>query len=103
MSASELIFNLSNDPPEAFGRTVLESLCLGRPMIAWDHGGAAEILAAMFPQGAVTPLDFELLEARARQFLQQQPTVQASNAFSLETSMRKHLQVYQDLMMDQSK
>ncbi len=103
MSASELIFNLSNDPPEAFGRTVLESLCLGRPMIAWDHGGAAEILAAMFPQGAVTPLDFELLEARARQFLQQQPTVQASNAFSLETSMRKHLQVYQELMMDQTK
>ncbi|NOR20945.1 MAG: glycosyltransferase, partial [Xanthomonadales bacterium] len=86
MSASEIIFNLSNDPPEAFGRTVLESLCLGRPMIAWDHGGAAEILAAMFPQGAVKPLDFRQLEERARQFLQQQPLVEASNAFSLETS-----------------
>ncbi len=103
MSASEVVFNLSNDPPEAFGRTVLEALCLGRPMIAWDHGGAAEILAAMFPQGAVKPLDFELLETRTRKFLQQQPTVAASNAFSLETSMRRHLEVYQELMVDQLK
>ncbi|NOR20102.1 MAG: glycosyl transferase, partial [Xanthomonadales bacterium] len=73
-----------------------------RPMIAWDHGGEAEILAAMFPQGAVKPLDFKQLELRARDFLQQQPLVEASNAFSLETSMRKHLDVYQELMMDQS-
>lgn len=102
MSASELIFNLSNDPPEAFGRTVLESLCLGRPIIAWDHGGAAEILASMFPQGAVSPLDFQLLEKRTREFLQQPAMVEASNAFSLDASMRKHLAVYQELMMDQT-
>lgn len=102
MCASEIVFNLSNDPPEAFGRTVLEALCLGRPMIAWNHGGAAEILAAMFPRGAVNPLDFQQLEARAGAFLQVQPTVEASSAFSLESSMRKHLDVYQELMMEQS-
>lgn len=97
MAASELVFNLSNDPPEAFGRTVLETLCLGRPMIAWNHGGAAEILAAMFPEGAVTPLDYAGLEQRARAFLQNPPRVPESDAFSLEESMRKHLAVYHDL------
>jgi glycosyltransferase involved in cell wall biosynthesis len=102
MCAAEIVFNLSNDPPEAFGRTVLEALCLGRPMIAWNHGGAAEILAAMFPRGAVNPLDFQQLEARAGEFLQAQPTVEASSAFSLESSMRKHSDVYQELMMEQS-
>ena len=98
MAASTLAFNLSNDPPEAFGRTVLETLCLGRPMIAWDHGGAAEILAAMFPAGAVPPLDYAELERRTRAFLDAPPRVAKSTAFSLEESMRKHLAVYRDLL-----
>ena len=102
MTASEMVFNLSNDPPEAFGRTVLETLCLGCPMIAWNHGGAAEILAAMFPRGAVAPLEFRQLEERAREFLLNRPVVERSNAFSLEQSMSKHLTVYQQLMMHQS-
>ena len=98
MAASELVFNLSNDPPEAFGRTVLETLCLGRPMIAWNHGGAAEIMAAMFPAGAVEPLDFKGLENRARAFLAEPPRVAESQAFTLGESMKKHLDVYQELM-----
>jgi glycosyltransferase involved in cell wall biosynthesis len=98
MAESDIVFNLSNDPPEAFGRTVLESLCLGRPMIAWNHGGAAEIMAEMFPAGAVTPLDFLALESRARAFLDQAPLVEESDAFTLEESMNKHLDVYRSLM-----
>jgi glycosyltransferase involved in cell wall biosynthesis len=100
MSESELIFNLSSKPPEAFGRTVLESLCLGQPLIAWDHGGAAEILAEMFPEGAVPAMDYQQLEARTREFLTSRPVVSKSNSFSLETSMEKHLAVYKDLVTD---
>jgi len=101
MSASEIVFNLSNDPPEAFGRTVLEALRLGCPMIAWNHGGAAEILAMMFPRGAVDPLDYQQLQERSRDFLATRPVVQQSNAFGLELSMNKHFAVYQNLMRDQ--
>lgn len=100
MSASEVVFNLSNDPPEAFGRTVLESLCLGCPLIAWNHGGAAEILAEMFPQGAVPAQDFQQLEARAREFLLDKPKVKQSSVFSLEQSMSRQLAIYQELIMD---
>ncbi|MEJ2576889.1 MAG: glycosyltransferase [Gammaproteobacteria bacterium] len=98
MAAAEIVFNLSNDPPEAFGRTVLETLCLGRPLIAWNHGGAAEILAEMFPAGAVPPLDYAELERRARAFLDASPRVPQSAAFGLEESMRKHLAVYRELI-----
>ena len=98
MSTAEMVFNLSNNPPEAFGRTVLESLCLGCPVIAWDHGGASEILAGMFPAGTVSPLDYEQLEARARDFLASRPVVQESDAFSLKTSMEKHLSAYRSLV-----
>lgn len=102
MAASEIVFNLSNDPPEAFGRTVLEALCLGRPTIIWNHGGAAEIVAEMFPDGAVKLLDDRQLEARVRDFLTNTPVVKQSEAFSLADSMGKHLALYEDLMRDQT-
>ena len=102
MAASEIVFNLSNDPPEAFGRTVLEALCLGRPTIIWNHGGAAEIVARMFPAGAVQLQDDKQLELRTRDFLNNTPVVKQSGAFSLADSMGKHLALYEDLMRDQT-
>lgn len=98
MAASSLVYNLSNDPPEAFGRTVLESLCLGRPLLAWNHGGAAEIMARMFPEGAIEPLNLARLETRTREILGKPVTVARSNEFSLEASMAKHLHEYQRLL-----
>ena len=98
MAESAVVFNLSNDPPEAFGRTVLETLRLGRPMIAWNHGGAAEILAEMFPAGAVEPLDFAGLESKTREFLETPPRVEDSGAFTLDESMRRHLELYRALL-----
>jgi len=96
MSASELVFSLCSNPPEAFGRTVPEALHLGVPVIGWNHGGVEEVLAEMFPAGAVTAGARAELLARTRAFLNQRPTVAASRAFSLEASMRRHTQLYQD-------
>jgi glycosyltransferase involved in cell wall biosynthesis len=98
LAASSVVFSLCSDPPEAFGRTVPEALRLGVPVIGWNHGGVQETLAAMFPQGAVTPDDpIDLLE-KARAFLRQAPKVNPSGAFLLEDSMQKTLQVYQSLL-----
>ena len=97
MAASEVVYNLSNDPPEAFGRTVLEALRLGRPTIGWDHGGVAEILAGMFPEGALEPLDFDGLERKTRVFLDHPPCVEDRPVFTLEESMSRHLELYTEL------
>jgi glycosyltransferase involved in cell wall biosynthesis len=97
LAASSLVFSLCSDPPEAFGRTVPEALRLGVPVIGWNHGGVQETLAAMFPEGAVTPDDVEELWARTRAFLREPPKVLPSTAFLLEDSMQKTLQVYQSL------
>ena len=94
MAESEMVFNLSNDPPEAFGRTVLEALCLGRPVVAWDQGGVAEILAEMFPAGAVPVLDERELARRAERFLAAPPVVEKSEAFGLVESMERTVAVY---------
>lgn len=94
MTASSLVYNLCSDPPEAFGRTVPEALSLGVPVIAWDHGGVKEILQVMFPAGAVDPDNLPALIQKTRDFLQRTPTVDKSDAFSLQTSMAQTIDLY---------
>ncbi len=100
LAASEIVFSLCSDPPEAFGRTVPEALHLGVPVIGWDHGGVQEVLAEVFPLGAVTPGDRAQLLERAREFLLDQPNVARSGAFGLQESMQKTLEVYNQAMTD---
>ena len=97
MAASEIVYNLSADPPEAFGRTVPEALFLGVPVIAWDHGGVHETLARLFPRGAVPPGDRKSLVERSVEFLTSAPPVPPPEAFSLDQSMEATLQIYESL------
>lgn len=39
--------------PESFGRTVLEALSVGTPVIGFDHGGVGEILGELYPEGRI--------------------------------------------------
>jgi len=98
LAASEIVYSLCADPPEAFGRTVPEALHLGVPVIGWDHGGVQETLAAMFPQGAVAPGDRSALLQRSLEFLRNAPEVTPSEAFGLSESMEKTMSVYQSLL-----
>jgi len=97
MAAAEIVYSLCSDPPEAFGRTVPEALRLGVPVIGWNHGGVQEVLAEMFPPGAVRPDDPQDLLLRSRDFLRQRPPVRPSPAFSLEDSMNQTLQLYREM------
>ncbi|MEJ2533965.1 MAG: glycosyltransferase [Gammaproteobacteria bacterium] len=98
MAASEIVLNLCSDPPEAFGRTVLEALYLGRPVVAWNHGGVREILARMYPFGAVPPGNFAALRAQTATFLHRAPPVEALDAFPLESSMERTFALYRQLL-----
>jgi glycosyltransferase involved in cell wall biosynthesis len=102
LAASEIVFNLSSDPPEAFGRTIPESLHLGVPVIGWNHGGVREVLAEAFPSGAVTPGSHKELRERAREFLRQPPLVARADAFGLRESMHKTLDVYYQAITDKN-
>ena len=102
LAASEIVFSLCADPPEAFGRTVPEALHLGVPVIGWNHGGVQETLAAMFPRGAVPPGDRAALLERSLQFLRKAPEVSQSTAFGLRESMEKTLSVYQSALAEKA-
>ena len=49
-AVSDVVLSLSTKP-ESFGRTVLEALSLGVPVVGYDHGGVGEILEALSKQG----------------------------------------------------
>jgi glycosyltransferase involved in cell wall biosynthesis len=98
MAASNLVFNLCSDPPEAFGRTVPEALALGVPVIAWGHGGVQEILEPMFPEGSVLPDSPSALLEKTRAFLHHAPGVQPSGAFSLRESMEHTMALYREAL-----
>lgn len=103
MAASTLVFNLCSDPPEAFGRTVLEALYLGRPAVAWNHGGVAEILARIYPFGAVPVDNPAALRAQTATFLDRAPPVEPTTAFSLAESMQKTFDLYNELLDERRK
>jgi glycosyltransferase involved in cell wall biosynthesis len=100
LAASEIVYSLCSDPPEAFGRTVPEALHLGVPVIGWDHGGVQETLAVLFPRGAVSPGDRMALLDRSRAFLSQAPRVAPNPAFGLRESMENTMAVYQSVIAD---
>jgi glycosyltransferase involved in cell wall biosynthesis len=97
MAASEVVYSLCSDPPEAFGRTVPEALHLGVPVIGWNHGGVQETLAALFPAGAVSPGNRGELLDRSRAFLKRRPQILPNPAFGLRESMDKTMAVYRSL------
>jgi Glycosyltransferase len=96
ISVSNVILSLAREP-EAFGRTILESLCLGRPVIAYDHGGATEILKAIFPAGLVKPLDKLSVVTKLEDFYKNNPVVPDHNPFTLEAMLQQTLSLYEEL------
>lgn len=53
-AVSDAVVSLSTKP-ESFGRSVLEAVRLGRPVVGYDHGGVGEVLAEVYPAGRTPP------------------------------------------------
>jgi glycosyltransferase involved in cell wall biosynthesis len=98
MSVSDLVLSLSSDP-EAFGRVSLEAMALGVKTAGYDHGGVAEQLADLFPQGRVAPGDLSALSATCRRLLASDDCPASVDApYTLDAMCRSTLAVYQELV-----
>lgn len=94
--AVDVVLSLSTKP-ESFGRTVLEPLCLGTPVVGYSQGGVREILEHMFAQGAVPAGDVGALIDKVREFIKQPPAVTINNAFPLASMQRDTIELYEQL------
>ncbi len=95
-AASNVVLSLSGKP-ESFGRTVLEALHMGVPVLGYDHGGVGEILADLFPQGRVPLGDMAALQAAVMAIYEQRPEVPPTHAYDLQGMLDGTLGLYQGL------
>ncbi len=96
MAISKIVYSLSLEP-EAFGRTTIEALTLGVPVIGYAHGGVSEQLAALLPEGLVEVGNVAEATMLTLSWLHQPPKVAKNALFSLSQMLEKTLAVYQEL------
>ena len=97
-SVSKAVLSLSSKP-ESFGRTVLEALSMGVPVVGYAHGGVGEILRTLYPGGAVSLNDEAgAVSAIVRLYHNGVPDVKHNNAFLLATMQQQTLAVYRELV-----
>lgn len=95
-AACDLVLQLSRKP-ESFGRTVVEALSVGRPVLGWAHGGVGELLAQLQPRGGVAPFDADALQQAALDLLAQPPAPPATIPYTLHAMQESTLAVYAEL------
>lgn len=97
LAFSDVVLSLSTQA-ETFGRTALEALSLGTPVIGWNRGGVAEILSQLYPQGLIeVDNQAALLNAIERQ-VQQPDYIPAVTQFSLDEMCGQILALYQSVV-----
>ena len=91
---SDVTVGLSIDQ-ESFGRTCTETIALGRPFLGYAHGGIAEQLDVMFPEGKVPVGDYVAAAQKLEEWIKEVPQVDSSQTFKLETMLEKTLKLYE--------
>ncbi|KFL37344.1 glycosyltransferase [Arenimonas donghaensis] len=96
-AVADLVLQLSNKP-EAFGRTVIEALSVGRPVLGWDHGGVGELLRELYPLGAVRRGDHDALASTARAMLSGPAPMPVTMPYTLAAMQSATLELYAGLV-----
>jgi len=97
MAVSSIVTSLASTQ-EAFGRTVMEALSLGVPVVAYAHGGVKEQLDALFPHGSVDPGDLSQAVELIVDLLHKPQKVEKNNEFTLIKMTSSTLSLYQRLL-----
>lgn len=97
LAFSDLVLSLSNQA-ETFGRTALEALSVGTPVIGWDRGGVAEILANVYPQGKIAVDDNIALLNAVKLHIDQPQQVAPVTQFSLKDMCDQTIELYKQVL-----
>ncbi|WP_151814921.1 glycosyltransferase family 4 protein [Acinetobacter soli] len=100
LAISDLVLSLSNQA-ETFGRTALEALSLGTPVVGWKRGGVAEILSSLYPQGLIEVDDRTALTDAIKRHLDQPQVIAPVDRFRLDEMCGQTLALYRELTQTQ--
>lgn len=93
----DLVLQLSTRA-ESFGRTVVEALACGRPVVGWDLGGVGESLARYFPAGRVPCGDRLALRDTTLSLLAHPAPIPPPAAPTLADMQANTLKVYESIV-----
>ncbi len=82
--------------PESFGRTVIEALSIGTPVVGYDHGGVGEVLGRAFPEGRIPLGDIDALKRKVTTFIDRRPRVPPP-PYTLDTMLERTIRLYEAL------
>lgn len=109
LAVSSVVASFSTHP-ESFGRTTLEALMLGTPVVGYDHGGVGEVLAQLFPTGraivgdsddAAAKLTLTLRDENAARKRIRGAVEERGSSFDLERMCSQTLNTYRQLVEEQ--
>jgi glycosyltransferase involved in cell wall biosynthesis len=101
IAASDIVFSLAKKP-EAFGRTTIEALSMGIPVIGYNHGGVAEQLEVLLPEGLVEVNDINSVVKKVLSWQDNTPIVRTKDhPFTLQKMCEKTLNIYTTLCEDE--
>ncbi|MGN7610586.1 glycosyltransferase [Magnetococcales bacterium HHB-1] len=97
LSTANLLLSLS-EKPESFGRSVLEALSLGVPVVGYNHGGVGELLQRLYPEGCVEVKNFQSLIQTTMPLLMNPKPVLPMQDFTLQDMLQKTTSLYHNLV-----
>jgi glycosyltransferase involved in cell wall biosynthesis len=95
LSLSDIVFSLSTEP-EAFGRTTIEALSLGTPVIGYNHGGVKEQLDLVLPEGIVPVGSIQFVMNKATKWLSKPPKPSRDHPFTLDSMCSSTVDLYME-------
>ncbi|MGP1308919.1 MAG: glycosyltransferase family 4 protein [Phycisphaerales bacterium] len=96
MAACDVTLSCSTQP-ESFGRTALEAISLGKPVIGYDHGGVGEVLGQVFPAGLVPANDWRAMGERLIEFAREAPRVEPTGRYTLAAMQDATIALYEEV------
>jgi len=101
LASSNIVLSLATQP-EAFGRTTIEALSMGIPVIGYNHGGVAEQLEICFPEGQVAVGDIQAVAHKIISWQHVTPPVNTQHPFTLQNMCQQTLNIYQNLCKEKA-
>ena len=99
MAIAAAVLSLSHKP-ESFGRTTLEALSLGVPVVGYQHGGVGETLGRVYPGGRVPVGDTDAVANRLAAILDDPAAAKRAvcdHDFDVERMCKETLALYREL------